>query len=331
MVHEFDPNMRDDSEFVDGVLQHVVVGNRGRLLDPRRTPVSIAGVDLTRGTFSVRIEAFEDEGAVWVLPLEHVDRFQFEKDADTADAATVNKYRERVEQLDRPLIVDADPSARTQTEARIEKLGDQATEWIRTSSAFIAGGAQLDFESRTGPDELAQDLQRFFEERSLLEIEDAFAQRWVSNPSSGELVKGHRIVCAELGLAPFEGKIVRDPHLFDDPWSKEARADHILWRLAFVRAVLRELGFDTVTLYRGMSSDRPPDPPRNYTFVSASFSFEVARSLFGRPDTNPIGVLYRQAVPVERLFMTYLETAAMNQQYLEAEAVLLWDAANPLF
>ncbi len=30
-----------------------------------------------------------------------------------------------------------------------------------------------------------------------------------------------------------------------------------------------------------------------------------------------------QSVPVERVFMTYLETSAMNDRFLEAEAVLL--------
>ena len=35
--------------------------------------------------------------------------------------------------------------------------------------------------------------------------------------------------------------------------------------------------------------------------------------------------LLRQVVPVERLFMTYLETAAMNDRFREAEAVLLFE------
>ena len=31
-------------------------------------------------------------------------------------------------------------------------------------------------------------------------IEEAFAEQYVRNPNSGELVKGHAIVLAELGL-----------------------------------------------------------------------------------------------------------------------------------
>ena len=41
--------------------------------------------------------------------------------------------------------------------------------------------------------------------------------------------------------------------------------------------------------------------------------------------------LYRQSVPVERLFMTYHETAPMNDRFKEAEAVLLYDGGNATF
>ena len=38
-------------------------------------------------------------------------------------------------------------------------------------------------------------------------------------------------------------------------------------------------------------------------------------------------LLARQRVPVSRLFMTFLETAAMSDKYLEAEAVLFGGSA----
>jgi hypothetical protein len=86
-----------------------------------------------------------------------------------------------------------------------------------------------------------------------------------------------------------------------------------------------------VVLYRGLSTDGLPRPPANETFVSASFSFDVARSCMGETDPSTVGVLLRQRVPVERLFMTYWETAALNGPFLEAEAVLLWEAGNAVF
>jgi hypothetical protein len=41
--------------------------------------------------------------------------------------------------------------------------------------------------------------------------------------------------------------------------------------------------------------------------------------------------IYRQAVPVERVLMTYLETEAMNHHFREGEAVLLTDPTNQAF
>jgi hypothetical protein len=38
-----------------------------------------------------------------------------------------------------------------------------------------------------------------------------------------------------------------------------------------------------------------------------------------------LAALLRRRLPIERLFMTFLETAAMNTKYLEAEAILFAD------
>ena len=41
--------------------------------------------------------------------------------------------------------------------------------------------------------------------------------------------------------------------------------------------------------------------------------------------------IWRQRTPVDRLFMTFLETAAHNERFLEAEAILIGDPASPAF
>jgi hypothetical protein len=51
----------------------------------------------------------------------------------------------------------------------------------------------------------------------------------------------------------------------------------------------------------------------------------VARSHFEGGSASATRRLARLSVPVDRLFMTYLETGEMNRHYLEAEAVLLAD------
>jgi hypothetical protein len=137
------------------------------------------------------------------------------------------------------------------------------------------------------------------------------------------MVKGHCIVIAELGLASYAGTIVRDPTLFGGDWSRARRADHVVLRMAFVSALLARCGRRRVVLYRGMSTEGPLGRRDQPALVSATFDRGVAESHFDSGTPEATRVLQAQAVPVERIFMTYLETAAMNTPFKEAEAVLL--------
>jgi len=65
--------------------------------------------------------------------------------------------------------------------------------------------------------------------------------------------------------------------------------------------------------------------------VSATFSREVAEAHFAGGPRTQVAVMWRQAVPPARMFMTFLETAAMNARYREAEAILLAEPANRAF
>jgi hypothetical protein len=331
MVHECDPHAAPDTDFEPGRLEHLVPGNRGRMLDPRRTPVSLVAVDLDAGFFHVHIEAFEDRGAVWEIPLERIEHFQFARDGAYAEPSRVESMRAASARFDRLLEIACDPKQREQTRADLARRIAEAASWLRRESRFLRLGASLDFTARVGSEVLAGDLVRFVLEREVTDLESAFTEQWVSNPHSGERVKGHRIVLAELGLVPYSGTVVRRADLFDPPWDRTRRAQHLLERIAFVRALFAAVGLDRVVLYRGLACDGSPAPPRNDSFVSASFSFDVARSCMGERDPARVGVLLRQAVPVDRLFMTYLETAALNRPFQEAEAVLLWDERSEVF
>jgi len=249
------------------------------------------------------------------------------------DAASLAEWREIIARFDHPLRIPRDEARRPGTLAELRERERAARAWFQDASRFFRGGGDLQPArgDRHGDPALWSDLRTFLDGYGLAEMEEVFAAGFVSNPYSGERVKGHRIVLAELGLVALEDKAVRDPDLFSGAWSREQRSEHILWRLAFLRALFREAGWDRVTLYRGMAVEGAPAPPRNTTFVSASFSFEVARSLFEPRSPGTNGVLLRQEVPLDRLFMTYLETEAMNRQFLEAEAVLLYEEGNPLF
>ena len=163
-------------------------------------------------------------------------------------------------------------------------------------------------------------------------MEDRFATEWASNSESGELIKGFRIVVAELGIPPFEGKIVRDPNFFDDPWSKQRRAQYILKRMAFVQETFSQSGIEQPILYRTLYCAGPLDQRNTKrSFISATFNRDVAEALFAEHDMTRTIAMYRQTVPLERLFMTYLETQQFNHPFKESEAVLICDPTNLAF
>ena len=320
MVYEHDPDPAPDENFEPGELGHAVVGNEGRMLDPRRTPIRVVEVRPATGYVVVELAAFEDEGVHWEIELERLDRFQFAKGSSRVDGARLAELEEAVWRLDRPLEIAVDPDARERARSRLSAARAEAQQWLNRRRV------EVDLSKRKGDPSAWGLLSAFVEERGLLEMERAFAERYVSNPGAGELVKGHRIVAAGLGLARYVGKIVRDPTLFDGAWSQERRADHLLARLAFVPELFRAAGHETVTLWRGLSSERPLEPLPPPSFVSATFSREVAESHFAGNEKTVAAILSRELVPVERLFMTYVETEAMNRQFLEAEAILIADA-----
>jgi antitoxin component HigA of HigAB toxin-antitoxin module len=311
-VYERDPHAAPDDAFETGTLEHLVPGNRGRLLDARRTPVIVRRILPETGMFEVEVAAFEDAGACWEIEVERVGSFQFEPGQESADDETVAALDEARRRFDRPLSIPCAETERAETSARIEAARARARELLPGPSPFAA-------------------LEAFLEERGLATLEEAFAERFVSNASSGELVKGHAIVLAQLGLCPYEGKVVRSPDLFAAEWSEERRADHIVSRLGFVRELHAVDGHDRVTLYRGLASDVPLTAPRTRSFVSATFDQSVAEAHFSGGPSTVAAAIYRQVVPVERIFMTYRETRAMNRQFRESEAVLIGDPGSPLF
>ncbi|NNF44995.1 MAG: hypothetical protein HKO59_03655 [Phycisphaerales bacterium] len=330
-VYQSNPDMLPDSAFTPATLDHLVVGNRGRMLDQRRTPVTIVGVVETTGFVVLRIDDFEDRDATWSIPFEEIDRYQFALDAQRVDDATRRRLAATVTRLNHPLCVPADGAQRALTEKRVAGEEKRAAAWLATASRFIADSRPLpDPDTRRGDPVLGADLLRYLATRGLDDMEEAFATQYVSAPHSGELVKGHRIVIAELGFVGYEGKMIRDPGLFNGPWSRERRAEHVCARLGFIRALFGRLGRSTLAVYRGLSIEGDIEPRRRDTFVSTTLARAVAESHFdcGRPGSTRM--LLGFTVPVSRVFMTFFETPALSRQFLEAEAVLFDDAEMPV-
>ncbi len=326
-MYQHDPDRAPDSDFVSGCLAHLVCGNSGRMLDHRRTPVCVVGVHPDQALFELEVMAFEDKGARWRIPMEMVERFQFVRDSTLAEAVP---FEAAVARCDQALVIEADPSERDRTEAAIGALQVEAAAWLDSQSAHFAQADGIDLSRPSGEPLLYRDLSRWIAANESTLLETAFSTAWVSNPWPLGPVFGHRIVLAEMGLCSFVGKVVREPDLFSGVASREARAQHIKARLAFLRAVFARAGYDEVVLYRGMSYHGALRPPTEGRLVSSTFRRDLANAFFDAlPEGS--GVLYRQVVPVRRLFMTFVETEAMNRQFLESEALLLGESDNLAF
>jgi hypothetical protein len=325
-IYASDPNSAPDSEFRSGELRYLVAGNRGRLLDARRTPIAVTAVDPVRGSFEVEIGAFEDAGARWELPLEDVGRFQFARGCSMAADDLVSELDRARRRFDQKLIVGCDAVARSRT---LDRIAHERARVRHRLGSVDPVDVAASIGARSGEDRVFDLLVEVVSERGVADLEDRFATTFVSNPRSGEFIKGHAIVLAELGLCPFRGKVVRDPALFEGDWSKSRRAKHVITRLAFTQELWgRE---EHVTLYRGAAVEGPLPEAAWSSFVSATFSREVAAAHFEGGPTTRTAVLWRQQVPITRVFMTFLETREMNRRFNEAEAVLIGDPGNRAF
>lgn len=323
-VYQSDPDQAPDSAFLPGELRFLVVGNQARLLDTRRTPVHVTQVLPSSGFFEVQIDAFEDVGARWLIPVEEVTSYQFGFGCATAGAATELELSAAIARFDVTVTVAAGDAARRHTASRLEAEVSRAAEWL-TSVGAPERFDPVPFVDDGWPAATAW-FDRYLSQRDLALVEERFASAYVSNPWAGDLVLGHLTVLAELGLGTLTARAIRDPNCFSGQWTRERRADHILARIGFVRALWARADGD-IMLYRGVATQAGAAGRRRRgqsPLVSASFSRRVAESHFS--SSNAVaGALYRQRLQLERLFMTFLETAAMNGIYREAEALLLSD------
>jgi len=331
-IFQFNPDLAPDSDFEAGELQHLVADNLGRLLDPRRTPVRLTAVHLETGMFEVELLSFEDKGAHWLYPLEAIGKYQFAVGSAKASDQQIERFRDVIHRLDRALSISCDERASKETLAILTTERTRAREWLSRESRFFASGEPFQPGALDGIPALYEDLQAYLACHSQIDMEDRFATQWMSNSESGEFIKGFRIVVAELGLSPFEGTIVRDLSLFDDPWSKPRRAQYVLKRMAFVQEVFSRNGIERPMLYRTLTCAGPLERRNTKrSFISGTFNRDVAEALFAEHDMTRTIAMYRQTVPLERLFMTYLETEQFNHPFKESEAVLICDPTNLAF
>ena len=333
-IYRFNKDRLPDTEFAPGTIAFLVEGNYCRLLDGRRTPGMVEKYFDDSAMFRWRIMDFEDKGKYWDVPAEGVIRYQFTKDAERLDTKRIKRIEASIRRYQRRLTIEAVEEEKHQTESEIEVVEHIITDWLRSNSIFLKDQEQPDLKSGTAPKSLAGDLMLYMRSIGMEEIERRTADSMVLNPNSGEWIKGMAIVLAEMSLIPYRDNIPRTRDIFEGLGRKENRRNYLIHRLAFVRAYFHLLGMKEVTLYRGMSTEWEwGKRPSSRTFASFTFSIKVARShcSFNRNSDKKHSYLLKRTFPVEDLFMTSLETDAMNKQYKEAEALVLYHEEDGIF
>ena len=340
-MYQTDPDALPDTAFAPGELRWLVTGNTGRLLDDRRTPVRVTALDLAHGYFEAEILAFEDAGARWLVPLEDVTRYQFAPGGESAGPDAVAAMTEAIARLDVTLEITADPAAGLRSRGEIADARAHADAWLTAHgvpdridpepyiarcrgsddaagwlSAYLAGATPPGLATPPGP-VTPPGLD------ALDALDAELTAGYVSSPGSGDLVRAHLIMLAELGLCGYRGKAIRDPASLEGPYSRDARRAHIIARAGFTQALWSRADHDGLMLYRGIGlPGRARLAVRTDTLISATFARPVAESHFDGVRSDAAALL-RCRLPADRLLFTFLETAAMNRQFLEAEAVLL--------
>lgn len=322
-IHEQNPEMKPDSLFDQGDFTYLVEGNICRLLDGRRTPGVIEQVDCTSGMFTWRITAYEDKGNSWTLPFSEVCHYQFLKGAVKLNGAACERLEAIDDSFDKTLFIAADERRYNETEAEIKKRQIEAETWLAANAVFQEAVQKFDFEDFHVLDQIAKVFQAYMKRHNLLEMEQKTSRAMVLNPNSGEWFKGMKVVLAELGLAPCYDKGIRTRDLFEGLGSKANRKKYIVYRLAFVRALFKALDMERVLLYRGMASEGEWRNV-NRTLLNMTFKQEVAESFAALYDDKfSCAYVMKARIKVEALFMTYIETAQMNERYKEREGVVL--------
>jgi hypothetical protein len=329
---QFDPNRAPDTDFEPGELHHLCVGNEGRLLDFRRTPVRVIRLCDETGLATVEILAFEDKGALWDLPYEEVGTYQFKRGSPRASVEALGRIEREAARLNRQVEIPCEATQRDETLAAISHERERARAWLALHSQFFQSAQTLPQGEAEGSPLLYADTKDYMAHRGLGDLEALFTRHYVSHLFN-ETVKAHRVAVAQLGLAPYVGKILRDPAQTAGGLCIERRTAHIIARMGFVQAVLERAGQSHVVLYRMESCEGALRRRRSgeTALVSASFRMDIVQEMSGWADPKRTVAIYRQAVPVERVLMTYLETEAMNHPYREAEAVLVADPTNLAF
>ncbi len=323
-IHKNNPNMKSDSYYHPGCYSFLVKGNLCRLLDGRRTPGYIDGINFQEAMFTWRISDFEDKGESWVLPFSKIKRFQFEEGSKTITSEDVEFYQEREREFNVEYVVKADQNEIVKTNILLKQIQSEVISLLGENKKLLKV-LKTPVMSEDDYSAISKSYLQFIKDKGYLEQEELTAKTMVLNPNSGEWIKGMLIALAELGLNDCYTSKVRSNSTFEGIGTMEQRKSYLLYRLGFVRAIFTIRGVNEVRLYRGMSTEHHWTNS-DKSLLSMSFSFDVASS-FASLDTDRFktGYILKMEVDCSHLFMTCLETKELNERYKESEAIILYN------
>ena len=333
-IYEQDHNIRPDTEFIKGILHFLVPGNKGRLLDARRTPVQVDKYLPESGLMHIKILKFEDKGSIWELPAEEIVDFQFEKNSVKLDDSQVNKIKKTIERLDSDLNIQANSKRLKKTNEQIGEAISKVLKWIEYNSSYLHKNNTLDLNLKVGPMDLQADFAKYMQIHKLKDLDYRISQTWASQ-SGGEIIKALQQTMAEMGLLNYYGKSLRDKSILKTIGT-QTFMNYVIHRLAFVRSFFSKIGINRLTLYRGMSSEkgwRPKSKPwSSWTpilqIANCHADFEVC-GVHQNKSTD--SYLFKRTLPIEKIFMTYFETMGLNQQWKETEVIVIHDESDRKF
>ncbi|MCD2346717.1 hypothetical protein [Clostridium guangxiense] len=325
-IHQFNINSLSDDEFVNGEVKYIVKKNQCRLLDGRRTPGYIEDYFEDTAMFRWRIIDFEDKGNYWDLPVEDIKSFQILKNSEELDMEAVDRITEKINFFNKSIVIQADIIKKEMVEEKINIVERNILNWFKDNSNKLLIEQAMNLNSEEGNKELIKDIKRYMKSIEMDCIEEKTSSEIVLNPNS-EWLKGIKIILAKLGIVNYKNKILRDEKIFDNMGGEKRIIEYIINRIAYVRSYFKMLNIDEVILYRGMSTEREWINCYEKSLTSWTFSLEVALSFADLDKNNKYknGYVIKRTVPIENIFMTYLETESMNKQYKECEAILFFD------
>lgn len=325
-IHQFNINALSDDEFVNGEVKYLVNKNQCRLLDGRRTPGYIEEYFEETAMFRWRITDFEDKGNYWDVPAEDIELFQIFKNSKELEKKDIDRITEKINWFNNPLAIQANVKSKEITEEKINIAERNIINWFKSNSSNLTIKQTIDLNSKEGHKTLIKYIKLYMKSIEMDYIEEKTSSEIVLNPNS-EWIKGIKIILAELGIVSYKNKILRDKEIFNNIGGKEKMIEYIINRIAYVRAYFKLLNINEVILYRGMSTEYEWMNSYEKSLTSWTFNLEVALSFadLDKNSNNKNGYVLKRAIPIENVFMTYLETESMSKQYKECEAILFFN------